>query len=151
MDMAEKAEQIRIHEALEDAERDRGWTRTREALDELAPEVVAECARRHVKKTRLGRLRAASGWVFTLCADHRPGEPHICMHVAFHPNATWTLLGCHDGVCITPVDTNGPFHPGLRQGFVYDKYRHEADVVVSFTRDELRQRILGQLPPGGSA
>ncbi len=58
---------------------------------------------------------------------------------------TWTLLGCHDGICVTPVDKKAPSHPGLRQGFVYDKRRHEADVVFRFSRDQLRDLILQEI------
>lgn len=145
--MAEKAAQIRIREAAEDAERERGWIRTRKALDELAPEVVAECTLRRVKKRRLGRLTAGRGWVFTLCAAHQPGEADTCMHVAFRPDGTWTLLGGRVGTRTVPVDNNAPFHPGQRQGFVYDGYRREADVLVTLSRDELRDHILGQLAP----
>ncbi|WP_163803027.1 hypothetical protein [Mycolicibacterium anyangense] len=150
VDMAEEAEQVRLREAAEDAQRERAWIRTREALDELAPEVVAECGRRHFAAKRLGRLTTDRGWVFRLCAAHPPGEADTCMRVAFHPDGTWTLLGGEAGAGTRPVDKNATFHPGRRQGFVFDGYRHEAEVVVTLSRDALRDRILAQLPqPGG--
>ena len=93
----------------------------------------------------VGALKLHKAWVFTVAADSEPGETTVCMHLAFHRDATWTLLGYHDGVCTTPVDQNATFHPGLRQGFVYDRYRHGAEVVVTLPREELRRRILDQI------
>ncbi len=145
MDFAEKAAEIRSREAAEDAERQLEWDITRVALDELGPEIVEQCKKRKLKKTRLGGLLRHKAWTFSVCTPHQPGETATCMHVAFHPDNTWTLLGCHDGICTTPVDKKAPFHPGLRQGFVYDKHRHEADVVFRFSRDQLRELIFREM------
>ena len=145
MDIAEKAAEIRSREAAEDAERQLEWDITRVALDELGPEIVEQCKKRKLKKTRLSGLLRHKAWTFSVCTPHQPGEMATCMHVAFHPDNTWTLLGCHDGICTTPVDKKAPFHPGLRQGFVYDKHRHEADVVFRFSRDQLRELIFREM------
>lgn len=145
MDIAEKAAEIRSREAAEDAERQLEWDITRVALDELGPEIVEQCKKRKLKKTRLSGVLRHNAWTFSVCTPHQPGEMATCMHVAFHPDNTWTLLGCHDGICTTPVDKKAPFHPGLRQGFIYDKHRHEADVVVRFSRDQLRELIFREM------
>ena len=148
MDIAAKAAEIRSREAAEEAERRLEWDITRGALDQLAAEVVAECKTRRRKKTRLAGLLRRKAWTFSVCTPHQPGEMATCMHVAFHPDNTWTLLGCHDGICVTPVDKKAPFHPGLRQGFVYDKHRHEADVVFRFSGDQLRELIFREMDQG---
>ena len=72
-----------------------------------------------------------------------------CMHIGFFPDGHWVLIGSHrqDGRHYTQiVDKSAPFHPGLRQGFVFDSKRHEADVVIKFSAEQLRQTILGQIP-----
>lgn len=145
MDIAERAAEIRAREAAEDAERQREWDVTRQALDSLAPEVVDECRKRKLPTSRLKGLLRHKAWTFSICSSHQPSEIATCMHLAFHPDSTWTLLGCHDGVCLTPVDKKAPFHPGLRQGFIYDKHRHEADVVYKFSRKQLRDLIFREM------
>jgi len=150
MDIAEKAAAIRARGAAEDAERQREWDVTRDALDELGPEIVAACKTRKRKKTRLAGLLRHKAWTFSVCTPHQPGEMATCMRVAFHPDNTWTLLGCNDGICVTPVDKRAPFHPGLRQGFVYDKHHHEADVVFGFSRDQLRELIFREMDNGAA-
>lgn len=145
MDIAARAAEVRAREAAEDAQRQLQWEITREALDEIAPEIVTQCTARRLKRTRLAGLLRHKAWTFSVSAPHRRGEVATCMHLAFRPDNTWTLLGCHDGICVIPVDKKAPFHPGLREGFVYDKHRHEADVVCKFSRDELRELIFREM------
>lgn len=117
----------------------------------MALEVVAECTKHRLRTARLGIGKLHRAWVFAVAADGKEDESTVCMHLAFHRDATWTLLGYHAGVCTTPVDKSAPFHPGLRQGFVYDRYRHGAEVVVTLPRAELRKRILDQIAAGREA
>jgi len=145
MGPAEKAARIRAREVADEAERARHWAATRAEIDALAPEIAQRCKQRHLKKTRLDGLLARKAWTFEVWADGRPGEGATCMHLGFYPNGKWTLLGCHDGHCTEPVDKMAPFHPGLRQGFVFDTSRHEADVVFRYSGEQIRYAIIGQM------
>lgn len=145
MDIAETGAGIRTRGAADNAQRQLEWDIARAALDEIAPEIVTQCTTRKLKKTRLAGLLRHTAWTFSICAPHQPGEIATCMHLAFAADNTWTLLGCHDGICVTPVDKEAPLHPGLREGFVYDKHRHEADVVFRFSRDQLRELLLQEI------
>ncbi|MCE5288874.1 MAG: hypothetical protein LLG14_06480 [Nocardiaceae bacterium] len=148
MDIAEKAAEIRSREAAEDAQRQLEWDITRCALDDIAAEVVAECTARKLKKTRLKGLLRHKAWTFSIRTPRQPGQANTCMHLAFYPDNTWTLLGCDGDNYVTPVDKWAPFHPGLRQGFVYDKHRHEADVVFRYSPDQLRELIFSEMNKG---
>ncbi len=140
--------QIRARTAAEDAERQRQWDVCRDSLDVLGPEVAAECRRRRRRRVRLEGLLAKKGWVFQICTEQFPGAAITCMHVAFHRNGTWTLLGCRNGRCTRPVDKAAPLHPGLRQGFVFDAKRREADVVYMLSRQQMRDIIFEQIRDG---
>lgn len=139
------ADPIGQREAADEAERQREWNATRAALDSLAPEIIAECRRHRRKRIRLDGTLLKRAWTFEICTEHIPGHGITCMHLAFHANGQWTLLGCHHGHCNYPVDKSAPLHPGLRQGFVFDAHRHEADVVFKFSRAQLREAILDQI------
>ena len=70
------------------------------------------------------------------------------MHLGFFPDGGWVLLGATSPARCSYtqiVDKTAPFHPGLRQGFVFDSKRNGADVVFIYTREQLREAILGQI------
>lgn len=142
------ADRIDQREAAAEAERQSEWDATRAALDSLAPEIVAECRRHRRKRIRLDGPLLRYAWTFELCTEHVPGYGVTCMHLAFHANGNWTLLGCHHGRCTRTVAKAAPLHPGLRQGFVFDAHRHEADVVFKFSRQQIREAILDQIHRG---
>ena len=57
-----------------DAERQREWEATRKVLDELAPEIVEQCKKRKLTKTRLAGLLPHKAWTFSVSSPHRAGE-----------------------------------------------------------------------------
>lgn len=144
----DRTTRIRADIAAEDAELQRQWDACRESLDSLGPEVAAECRRRRRGRVRLEGLLAKPGWVFEISTEQHPGAAVTCMHVAFHQDGAWTLLGYHNGRCARPVDKTAPLHPGLRQGFVFDAKRHEAEVVFMLSRQQLRDTIFEQIREG---
>ncbi|AQT80596.1 hypothetical protein B1R94_16990 [Mycolicibacterium litorale] len=147
------ADPIGQREVAAEAERQRQWDATRAALDSLGPEIVAECRRHRRKRIRLDGALFRRAWAFRLCTEHIPGHGITCMHLAFHTDGSWTLLGAHNahhngshnGHCARPVAKTAPLHPGLRQGFVFDAHRHEADVVFKYSRRHIREALLGQI------
>ena len=143
--IAAVANQIRAWEVADAAERERRWAATRDALDVLAPEIVECCKQLGRKATKLDGVFKRKAWIFEVRADGEPGRGSTCMHLAFLRNGRWELLGHHHGQCKRVVDKAAPFHPGLRQGFVYDTKRHEADVVFKYTGEQIRDSILRQL------
>jgi hypothetical protein len=149
MGVAEQAEDIRTREAEDEAERNHLWATTCAALDELAPEIATRCKRAHMRKTRLAGISGRHAWTFQVRTETCRGEASTCMHLGFFPDGRWVLIGSHhqDRLHYTQiVDKWAPFHPGLRQGFVFDSKRHEADVVFKFSGEQLREMILGQIP-----
>jgi hypothetical protein len=67
------------------------------------------------------------------------------MHLGFLPNHEWVLLGYHRGDYRLVVDKCGPLHPGLRQGFIYDRKRHEADVILTLTGEQIAAAVFSQM------
>ena len=149
MGVARQAKDIRTREAEDEAERDRMWAATRAALDELAPEIVTRCKAVCMRKTRLSGISRRHAWTFQVCTERCRGAASTCMHLGLFPDGQWVLIGSHhrDRPHYTQiVDKSAPFHPGLRQGFVFDSKRHEADVVFEYSGEQLRETILGQIP-----
>jgi len=67
------------------------------------------------------------------------------MHIGFISSQEWVLLGYHDGDYRMVVDKLGRLHPGLRQGFIYDRKRREADVILTMSREQIRDTIMVQI------
>lgn len=127
-------------------ERARRWADTREVIDGLAPEVVLRCWQARLTATRLRGLTPRYAWTFDLTTPgDGPWDSLAHMHIGFLSGHDWVLLGHHDGDYRLVVDKLGPVHPGLRQGFVYDRRRHEADVILTMSKDQMWDAILNQI------
>jgi hypothetical protein len=124
----------------------RRWAETCAALDELAPRVIARSKEIELPTTRLRGYRWRSAWTFDLMTKGSgPLDALAHMHLGFLPDGTWVLLGYHRGDYRLVVDKCGPLKPGLRQEFIYDRKRREADVIVTLTADQIWELIYGQM------
>jgi len=127
-------------------ERARRWAATREVIDDLAPGVVLRCWQYQLNQTRLRGLSPRYAWTFDVTAPgDGPWDSLAHMHIGFMSGQEWVLLGYHDGDYRLVVDKFGSLHPGLRQGFIYDKKRHQADVILTMSSDKIWDAIMGQI------
>lgn len=127
-------------------ERARCWAATRKALDGLAAEVVLRCWQYQLSQTRLRGFTPRYAWTFDITAPGEgPWDSLAHMHIGFVSSHEWVLLGYRSGDYRMVVDKHGRLHPGLRQGFIYDGKRRQADVIVTMTTEQIRDSIMIQI------
>lgn len=149
-DMAVNEDRIhkegRVENPTEAHERNRRWIATKKAIDALAGDVVDRCVELRLTPVRLRGLAIRHAWTFDLMtAGAGPWDALAHMHLGFLPDGDWVLLGYHRGDYRLVVDKSGPLHPGLRQGFIYDRKRHEADVILTLTGEQIWEAICSQM------
>lgn len=135
-----------VENPTETHERIRLWNATKKAIDAMAPNVVGRCMELQLTPVRLRGMGLRHAWTFDIMtAGSGPWDALAHMHVGFLPDREWVLLGYHRGDYRLVVDKSGPLHPGLRQGFIYDRKRHEADVILSLTGEQIWDAIQSQM------
>jgi hypothetical protein len=123
------------------------WNATKLAIDDLASDVVKRCMELHLAPTRLRGFPIRHAWTFDIMAAGRdPWDALAHMHLGFLPSGEWVLLGYHRGDYRLVVDKSGPLHPGLRQSFIYDHKRHQADVILNMSGEQIAEAIFSQIP-----
>lgn len=137
----------RVSSIGDDSERIRRWAATRNAIDDIAPEVVRRCVDIDLPATRLRGFNAPQAWTFDVItpSTEHPWDVQTHMHLGFLADGDWLLLGHGRGDYRQIVDKNGPLHPGLRQEFIYDRRRRQADVILTLTRERIFDAICGQM------
>lgn len=133
-------------ERVPNHERARHWAATRASLDDLTAEVVLRCWQYQLSQTRLRGLTPRYAWMFDITAPgDGPWDSLAHMHIGFISSQEWVLLGYHAGDYRMVVDKLGRLHPGLRQGFIYDGKRREADVILNLSTEQIRNSIMSQI------
>ena len=124
----------------------RRWAGTRQSLDELAAEVVLRCWQYQLSQTRLRGLSPRYAWTFGVAAPGDGAWDSVAhRHSGFISSHEWLLLGYRAGDYRMVVDKHGRLHPGLRQGFIYDGKRRQADVILTLTTEQIRDSIMIQI------
>lgn len=122
------------------------WANACEILDDLAPAVVLRCWQMQVASTRLRGLTPRYAWTLDITAPGEGAWDSLAhMHIGFISSSDWVLLGYEGGDYRLVVDKLGTVRPGLRQGFIYDRKRHEADVILTMSKDQMWEAILSQI------
>ncbi len=122
------------------------WANVCEMIDGLAPSVVLRCWQMQVAMTRLRGLTPRYAWTLDITAPGEGAWDSLAhMHIGFISSDEWVLLGYCDGDYRLVVDKSGTVRPGLRQGFIYDRKRREADVILTMSKDQMWDAILSQI------
>ena len=74
-----------------------------------------------------------------------PWDSVAHMHIGFISSHEWVLLGYRGGDYRMVVDKLGRLHPGLRQGFIYDRKRRQADVILTLSAEQICDSIMIQI------
>jgi hypothetical protein len=139
-------EERRVENVSEAISRLRDWNATKLSIDGIAADVVKRCKELQLTPVRLRGFPMRHAWTFDIMtAGAGPWDALAHMHLGFLPNGEWVLLGYHHGDYRLVVDKCGPLHPGLRQGFIYDRKRHEADVILTLSGEQLAEAIYSQM------
>lgn len=124
----------------------RHWAAKCEAIDGIAARVVERCMDIGLPMTRLQGFGFRHAWTFDIMTHGSgPWDAQAHMHLGFLPDGGWVLLGYHHGDYRLVVDKTGPLHPGLRQEFIYDRKRREADVILTLSAEEIWDSICSQM------
>lgn len=137
----------RPQRVLDAHERNRRWAATCAAIDEVVADVVRQCFDIDLPMTKLRGFKTPQAWTFDIMAptSEHPWDVQAHMHLGFFADGDWALLGHHRGDYRLIVDKTGPLHPGLRQEFIYDRRRRQADVILTLSRDQIWDAITGQM------
>lgn len=137
----------RAQRLLETDERNRRWAETCAGVDEIAEQVVRQCVEIDLPMTKLCGFKTPRAWTFDIMTptSEHPWDVQAHMHLGFFADGDWALLGHHRGDYRLIVDKAGPLHPGLRQEFIYDRRRRQADVILTLSRGQIWDAISGQM------
>jgi hypothetical protein len=127
--------------------REQDWNTTKLAIDDLVSDVVKNCMELHLPPIRLRGFPIRHAWTFDIMTAGRGSwDASAHMHLGFLPSNEWVLLGYRRGDYRLVVDKSGPLHPGLRQSFIYDHRRRQADVILNKSGEQIADAIFSQIP-----
>jgi hypothetical protein len=140
-------DQLQQDFVAETERRAQDWTTTKLVITDLVSDVVRHCMELHLSTTRLRGFPIRHAWTFDIMTAGRdPWDASAHMHLGFLPSGEWVLLGYHRGDYRLVVDKSGPLHPGVRQSFIYDHKRRQADVILNMSGKQIAEAIFSQIP-----